>query len=197
MRGLPAVLEEAWLWTYTAGMPPREADDRRAEVHSDHWEFRRYAEQRRLGAGDRLRRLLAGAADDIGWRVSFGRAGVSAARSHEAVLLLAVAALLLVALPASAWWAVSLAGDPGQPGLQIWYIATESIALACTVVGGAASAAYYPKAGRALMLCGSIGVAATLWWTPAVAAMVLVAAVVTVLALPARPEPASRTLLLK
>ncbi|MGK2965188.1 MAG: hypothetical protein ACSLFM_06235 [Tepidiformaceae bacterium] len=186
MKALWASFEDAWLWAYTAGMPPSEADDRRAEVRSDRWEFDHYAAQHELGARDRVRRLFAGAVDDIAWRVSFGRGGLSPARSYESIMLVGLAALVFVTLPASAWWAISLAGNPDQPAFQVWYIATESVALACSVVGGAAAAAYYPRWGRALMLCGSAGLAATLWWTPVVAAIVLVAAVVTVLSLPSR-----------
>jgi len=191
VKTISDLFEAAWLWAYTAGMEPQQADDRRAEVRSDQWEFRRFASEHPRFAGEPLRRLLGGAVDDIAWRVSFGRRGISPARGHEAVLLLGLTALVLVALPASAWWAVALTGKPSQPGPQLWYIATESIALACTVVGGAACAAYYPRTGRVLMLAGTLGLAATLWWTPPVAAILVVASVAVVLSLPQRTMPAS------
>lgn len=187
MSRITTLLENAWLWTYTAGMPAEESDERRAEVRSDQWEFAQYARRNPLGTGERVRRFAAGVADDIAWRVSFGRQALARARRHEAILLLGIAGLVFVALPASVWWAVDLAGNPSEPQLQLYYIGTEALALACTVVGGAACAAYYPKLGRALMLAGSIGMAATLWWTP-VAFIVLISAVVAVLALPGRVE---------
>lgn len=186
MNRLARLLEESWLWTYTAGMPPAEAEDRRSEVRSDWWEYQRFANEKPDLAGGRLRRLFAGAADDIAWRGSFGLRGLSAARSYETILLLGVTALLLVVMPASAWWAVALARNTAQPSLQIWYIGTEAVGLACTVVGGAASAAHYPRAGRVLVLAGTLALAATLWWAPIVAVILVVASVATVLSLPAR-----------
>jgi hypothetical protein len=183
MRGVVGVLEEAWLWTYTAGLPPEEGDDRRAEVRSDHWEYQHAA--RRRQHLDRITRLTGGIADDIAWRADFGRDGLSRERAHEALLLAAIAGFLFFTIPASVWWAIALAGDPGQPGLQIWYLSSTALSLACVVVGGAASAAYYPRASRALMLAGCFGMAATLWWTP-FAFIVGAAGVATVLALPKR-----------
>ena len=183
MKGLLGVLEEAWLWAYTAGLPPGEGDDRRAEIRSDHWEYQdARTTNRRV---ERFARFTGGIADDVAWRAGLGRHGLSRERAHEALLLVAIAGFTFFTIPATLWWTIALAGDPGQPGLQIWYISSTALSLACAVVGGAAAAAYYPRPGRALMLAGCLGMAATLWWTP-VAFIVAAAGIATVFALPAR-----------
>ncbi len=182
MTSFSAAVERAWVWAYTAGLPPQEADDRRAEVRSDQWEYEYY----RPGSGEpwfgSLRRLFGGVADDVYWRSSLGRGGLSKTRLHETVLLFAVAGFLCVSLPASAWWVVALAGDPAQPGLHVWYLSSAAVSLASSVVGGAASAAYYPRLGRTLMLVGALGLAATLWWAPIVAVLLAASVGATVLA---------------
>ncbi|MBI5946951.1 MAG: hypothetical protein HY875_02295 [Chloroflexi bacterium] len=185
MKRLLALAEEAWLWTYTAGLPPEEGDDRRAEIRSDQWEYQHACSGR--PRVERLARLTGGIADDVAWRARFGRDGLSKARAHETLLLVAIAGFVVFTIPASVWWAVALAGDPGQPGLQVWYVVSTALSLACAVVGGAASAAYYPRAGRTLMSAGVLGISGTLWWTP-LAFLVGAAGIATILALPKRTE---------
>ena len=101
---LAITLVQIWTRVYTWRMDPEARDRRRAEIESDLFESQQDSAQ--LGsdrpAAHVLIRLLAGAVDDIGWRVEetaasatpFARAGVVAA-------IAAIAASL-------AWWGLGL-----------------------------------------------------------------------------------------
>ena len=95
-----ASLARLWTRVYTAGLDPALRDQRREEIDSDLWESLRDADART----QILPRLMAGAVDDVLWRVTH----VSVATWASSLRLVAIAVALLalwqwlVSAPASA-----------------------------------------------------------------------------------------------
>lgn len=116
MSALPlrivVVAVRGWTRVYTLGMPAASAAARRAEIDSDLWEFEHdAAESHRSAALHVLVRLIAGAADDLCWRVD----RVTIADTlllRRTVTLTALASVLLLVL----WLAPASIGPERELG---------------------------------------------------------------------------------
>ena len=100
VRLLTAILAmtRAWLRLYTSGLPADAALARRAEIDSDLWEMEHDDDvagtwQHPILA---LRRLTAGMADDVGWRLEVAPPGEQVVARR--LMALAVASVIVVSL---------------------------------------------------------------------------------------------------
>lgn len=101
---LVIALVQIWTRVYTWGMNLEARDRRRAEIESDLFEFQQ--DFAHIGsmrpAAHVLMRVLAGAVDDIGWRVE-----ETAARAAPSAKVSVVAAIAAIAA-SLAWWGMGL-----------------------------------------------------------------------------------------
>jgi hypothetical protein len=185
-----------WVHLYTAGLPPRIRDDRRAEIESDLWEQSRFAARQGFGhvafALAVWTRWLLGIPDDLAWRVEqratrhlprdAGRASFATQRASRGRLLrlgLGVTIALVLICMSLVVNTVEYA-DGTQPGGNVAVVlialAAAIVAVAITTVARGFSIMRTRPAEGAILVVGGASVAGLAWYwlyVPVVLAMVI------------------------
>lgn len=151
------LLDEGWVWLYTAGMPRSLGDERRTELQNDQWEFM-HAE-RTLITPNLLSRFLLGVPDDVLWRASLGRGGFSRESIGELALAALVGICLLVLQPVALFLAVNpeLARHEGS----FYFVLAASAA----AFAGLSLRAMSYNASCVALASSALALALALWWT--------------------------------
>jgi hypothetical protein len=162
------LLEGGWAWLYTAGLPEREARDRRAQIQADNHDFCWWARECGVRSAGflALAQFVAGMPADVLWRVGLGRGSVSRDQWQE----LGIACLLLVGLFVGLPSAITLAAlyEPGMEesgGAVVFATAVYLILVLLMLVGGGVIVMErWPTAGAVLIVLGSLCGGIAMWW---------------------------------